>query len=521
MKMAVEVLKGAKGWETLKCGGILVHSFYDPLKEAEQLIQPLFKSKTDIVVIFGLGLGYHLRCILQRAEGLKVVVYEPDAEITQAFYEYGSLSSLSKGRVWVTAQIDQCKEILSDLLVYNPGSSTVGFFFLPVYKKLFPRELARFRETLEEILARRESNQEVFFQKKELWFENFLENIPSLLGRPDVVSYAGCLTAAPCFLVGAGPSLSRNIHLLKGAQGKAFIFSANAAFPRLSREGIQPDMTGILEGADLTPHLRNENGHPPTCLAIEATSHPSHFRIEAKNTFVFHSQKWSADLFGREVFLPNGGHVTSAGFTLGVLWGCNPIILVGQDLAFAGQKLRAEGTMGPSHIPEGSSLLSMAGMEGKPVLSHRSMLAYRMWYEESASYLKRKDPSRLLLNATEGGANISGIPNISLQEAIQNFCNQPFDFQGVSKSWPKEKPLDPLIPLTRVEEMVRRIDEFTDKNGEKPSSERKQDFVEKSLFLKAFFQNVSAENISLASARAFLVNIRGQILKSNHGGSIH
>lgn len=517
--MAVEVLKGVKGWETLKCGGILVHSLYDPPKEADRLIKPLLESKPDLVVSFGLGLGYHLKGIIQRAEDIKIVVYEPNPEIYQAFYEYGSLSQISKGRVWITTEAEQLHEILSELLVYNPGTSSVGLFILPVYNKLFPQEVALFRENLQQILARRDSNREALLQKKDLWFENFLENINLLIKLPDVISYAGCLEDIPCFLVGAGPSLSQNIHLLKEVQEKAFIFSAYAAFPRLVREGVQPDMTGILEGTDVTPHLRNENGIPPSCLAIEATSHPRHYQIEAKGKVVFHTQKWSADLLGRDAFLPNGGHVTSAGFTLGVLWGCNPIIFVGQDLAFAGQKLRAEGTMGPSHIPEGTPLISMAGIDGKPVLSHRTMLAYRMWYEESASYLKRKDPTRILLNATEGGAKISGIPNISLREAIEKFCHNNFDFEGILKTWPKGKPLDPLVPLEKVEGIVRKIDEFLGQNEGKPSLEQKKGFVESSIFLKAFFQNVPAENMPLASARAFLTHIRGRILSSINGGS--
>jgi hypothetical protein len=61
--MEVEVLRGKRGMNTLRCGGILVHSLYDPREEARRLIQPILDSKEGLILVFGLGLGYHLECI--------------------------------------------------------------------------------------------------------------------------------------------------------------------------------------------------------------------------------------------------------------------------------------------------------------------------------------------------------------------------------------------------------------------------------------------------------------------------
>jgi hypothetical protein len=387
----------------------------------------------------------------------------------------------------------------------------MGLFILPTYIKLFPRELADFRENLKRIVTRKVANWESIAQKKDLWFENFRENIPDLFETPDITSLGGSFRGIPCFVVGAGPSLSKNVHFLKKVRERALIFCANAALVRLAQEGVQPQITGILESTDVSDHIKCVNGIQPSYLAIGATSHPRHFRIDAKGRFVFHTRKWTADLLGNEIFSPNGGHVSSAGFTIAVILGCNPIILVGQDLAFAGKKLHAEGTMGPAFVPEGSNLISLEGVDGKPVLSHRTMLSYLMWYEESAAYLRRKDPQRILLNATEGGAKISGIPNVSLREAVEKFCLRKVDCEEVLKKYEAHKPLPTSVSLLKVEELIMKMERFLKDHGGNPPLGPMKEFIAHCSFAEAFFQDIPEKDVDLNKPLIYLNDLRSRI----------
>ncbi len=509
--MEVEVLRGKKGMDTLRCGGVLVHSLYDPRDEARRLVQPMVKSQDELIVVFGLGLGYHLECMAEKMEGVRLIVFEPSQEIYRAFCQKGHQSQVPNDRLWVTTQVDAFHEFLSALYVYNPLHPSMGLFFLPTYAKLFPGELACFRENLKRIVSRKATNCETVAQKKDLWFENFKGNIPHLLETPDITSLSGSFEGIPCFLVGAGPSLSQNVRFLKKAKGRALIFCANAALARLVQEGVQPDITGILEGIDVNNHVQWGNGVAPSYLAIDAASHPNHFAIEAKGRFVFHTQKWTADLLGNDIFSPNGGHVTSAGFTIAAILGCNPIILVGQDLAFDGEKLHAEGTMGPAFVPEGSKLIPLEGFDGKPVLSHHTMLSYLLWYEESASYLRRKDPQRILLNATEGGAKTSGIPNVPLREAVEQFCLRKVDCEAVLKKYGAQKPLPTSIPLIKVEELIMKMERFLKEYGGKQSPGPMKELIAHCSFAEAFFQDIPEKDVDLNKALVYLNHLRARI----------
>jgi len=516
--MEARVLKGFRGWETLECGRHLIHSAYDPQREAATFIRPALKANPDLLLIFGLGLGYHLECLVQKMKSVRAIVFEPSQQIHQLFLQKGRLSQEPKEWLWITTHLEEFNEVFSQLYIYHPGDISVGLLILPAYTKLFPEELACFQENLKRMVARKTSNVDTIARKKRLWFENFLENIPHLFESPDITSLSGLFQNIPCFLVGAGPSLTKNVDLLKRANHRALIFSANAAFNRLNEEGVQPQITGVLEGSDVSHHLKGMKGISQTYLAVEACGNPRHFQIESKGRFVFHSQKWSAELLGKSVFLPNGGHVGSAGFTMAVLLGCNPLLLVGQDLAFEGDKVHTEGAEDSSILTENEETVGIPGDAGRAIV-RRSMTAYQMWYEESAAYLRREDPQRILLNATEGGAGISGIPNVSLQEALEKFCRNEFDFEKVLQKRKVQERIDASVPLKKVERLILSLDEFMGKSEGNYSRDQIEEFTGRSRFIEFCFQDVPVNTIELMRARAYLARLQERIQRYPEEGS--
>ena len=502
----------------MECGRHLIHSAYDPQREASLFIQPALKANPDLLLIFGLGLGYHLECLVQKAKRIRAIVFEPSQQIHQLFLQKGRLSQEPRDWLWVTTRLEEFNEAFSQLYVYHPGDISLGLLILPAYAKLFPEELASFQENLNRMVTRKASNADTIVQKKRLWFDNFLENIPHLLESPDITSLSGLFQNIPCFLVGAGPSLSKNVELLKKENDRALIFSANAAFNRLNQEGVQPQITGVLEGSDVSHHLRGMKGISQTYLAVEACSNPRHFQLESKGRFVFHSQKWSAELLGKSVFVPNGGHVGSAGFTMAVLLGCNPLLLVGQDLSFEGDKVHAEGAEDSSILTENEETVGIP-REERRAIARRSMSAYQMWYEESAAYLRREDPQRILLNATEGGATIPGIPNVSLQEALEKFCRNEFDFEKVLRKRKAQERIDASVPLKKVERLILSLDEFMAKSEGKYSRDQIEEFTGRSRFIEFCFQNVPVNNIELVRTRAYLARLQDRIQRYPEEGS--
>ncbi|MFH1089957.1 MAG: glycosyltransferase, partial [Pseudomonadota bacterium] len=71
------------------------HSRVDPEKEAEGLVSHVLVKQDNIIVVLGLGLGYHLRALLKRLpEAACLVVIEAEAGILRAALKYMDLSGL-------------------------------------------------------------------------------------------------------------------------------------------------------------------------------------------------------------------------------------------------------------------------------------------------------------------------------------------------------------------------------------------------------------------------------------------
>ncbi len=81
----VEFIQGKKGNNSLKINNILLHSRYHPVREAEEQIGTFNSSSQDYLVIWGLGLGYHVEAALRLFIGTSILVVEPNYEVIKQF----------------------------------------------------------------------------------------------------------------------------------------------------------------------------------------------------------------------------------------------------------------------------------------------------------------------------------------------------------------------------------------------------------------------------------------------------
>jgi hypothetical protein len=138
-----------------------------------------------------------------------------------------------------------------------------------------------------------------------------------------------------------------------------------------------------------------------------------------------------------------GPSIANTAFDLACKLGADPIIFVGQDLAFTNDATHAEGThlrgvrgfdysiSNPVHklseatdSPEKQSLRRLKwveGPDGDKVQTDSKMLSYLHWFEERVHEL---GDTRTVINATEGGALIRGTKVLTLEETLRRFCQE-------------------------------------------------------------------------------------------------
>lgn len=128
--------------------------------------------------------------------------------------------------------------------------------------------------------------------------------------------------------------------------------------------------------------------------------------------------------------LEEGHNVVNFSLQIARALGCNPLILIGVDLAFTGQRFYAEGIAANLNLKEeelkanaaaDSQIVKEIDIHGKPVDTLWKWIAEARWISDFAKLY----PDIQLINATEGGLGFEGIPNLRLKEAIERYLSEP------------------------------------------------------------------------------------------------
>ena len=415
---------------TLRYQGKLLHSLYDPVAEAEKMVMPLVEARPELIVLFGLGLGYHLNALRAKLKNAEILVYEPYEEIYQAALRSSGPDWQKDPRIQVFTHLEDLEDALIHRWIYYPQKRVPYFWIFPPYQRMAPAEIVRSERLFQNLNLREESNRKTLREKTHLWLQNIAVNWPWLLALPNLSRFHRAFENIPGVIVAAGPSLSRNGSELERMSGRALLFAAGSTYGCFRKRGIVPDWVAVLEGEDVSEQLAFEESGAYFLLA--SATHPRHFNRTGEKRVTFHSMRWLAQLLDHEIFVPDGGHVASAAFTMSLIMGCNPIILVGQDLSYGEDALHASGVEDPQE-EEVLRKYRRYPMDGQQegVSGHSAMVSYRSWYEESARYLAKVRPDVLLINATEGGVRIRGFEEMPLAEACGRFCRDPFKIDEV------------------------------------------------------------------------------------------
>jgi hypothetical protein len=442
---------------TVRYRGVLLHSPIDPIPEAEKIVAPLVSSRISFCLIFGLGLGYHVATLRRKLPQAEILVYEPHEEIHQAALKVGFEGWPRDPQIRVFRQMEELEDFLIEHCIYCASKPFPTFWVYPPYRSLAIEEIARLDSSIHLLQIRQATNLRTQKEKKNLWLQNILANWPRLISAPNVCQLKGIFPDLPCIIVGAGPSLDQNGPLLQGLQGKSILFSSGSALGWLKERGIQPNFAAIFEGEDVSSQLRAHKSNDAEWLGLSSSTHPHHFMAVMGKHFVFHTEPWVAEVLAQEPFIPHGGNISSAAFTMAVVMGCNPIVLVGQDLSYRSSELHASGIQSEDDEKVRQfRRYALPGQKGS-VWGHSAMVSYLSWFEESARYLAKARPDLLLINATAEGARIRGFEEMPLGEVEKFLEPLRVDIPSILEGRLGSPDVDWRAVRKRLEEIYLRI----------------------------------------------------------------
>ncbi|AVK82791.1 hypothetical protein C3943_04055 [Lysinibacillus sp. B2A1] len=176
---------------------------------------------------------------------------------------------------------------------------------------------------------------------------------------------------------------------------------------------------------------------------------------------------WLQKLLGlsSETAIPMGYSCANVAFSLGHYLGCNPIILVGQDLAYGNseEETHAYGTkydVLDEEINKTDDIEFTTGYYGKTVKTTKIWLQFKHWLENEINNLPIT-----VINATEGGAKINFAKQLTLSDAVDTYCQ--IDIPDVNREIQKvpRYTIDKEYYLANLAGEINLYEEIKNKSG--------------------------------------------------------
>ena len=441
----------------------------DSLYESERMLELWFKGlkeEWDLnarLYMYGLGNGMFVREFLKRArKDCLVVVHEPSYKIFKTVLENFDLTDIFTDlRVrfvfWPLCIDKGVKLTYQGIMTYTDLTSLAGSAHLN-YPDLFMQDYLDYLEGVDRAREVVSANQQVNDFFGEYFSRNVFSNMHLLEDSYDIVKLAKQMPEnIPAIVVAAGPSLDKNIKELHRAVGKCLIVSTDTALKPLAFEGIKPDITAIMDSKKDERYLSEpESRKVPIVCTPRGGTEFLHLHTGRKffiNDYCDHIASFMKDNGHELLRLDTGGSVANSCFAVAMLLGSRRIILVGQDLAYTGDKTHSAVTVrGAKYTPVDELEHVEMGVDiyGNPIRTSREFKLYKEWFEQQI----RANKDLEVIDATEGGIRIEGTKLMTLKDAIDEYCREEFDFSRITDH--AERIFDDDLK-EKYREYVRRV----------------------------------------------------------------
>ena len=329
-------LENTNGYN-LNYNGTYLHNTMSPLGEAQSIINSCVNMNGQNILILGLGLGYLFQLAYRNLRG-KIVLFEPDLEIIYTSFNYVDFSAeLSDERVSFTNNFDTFIKTVQMNLQTKESPLILS---LKSYRDLNRAEFEAQIDAIKMIFGSNIVDNNFKSRNYYLMTKNLVNNIPDLLNEAPLHHFKGIYKGKTALVAGAGPSLDRNIEIIKNNRDKFIIFTVGTALRTLLSNGIIPDFLAIIELYDCSKQIKDVDLSQINYI-IEPYSNPVLHKVNAKRIFshitnnVDINKLWAEMCRFDNFDYYSSGTVTFTALDTARILGCSKILTVGLDLAFS------------------------------------------------------------------------------------------------------------------------------------------------------------------------------------------
>ncbi|MGL5767457.1 MAG: motility associated factor glycosyltransferase family protein, partial [Sarcina sp.] len=425
MNFNIEISKD--GFDILKINrngkDIYLGSKYNQKREIDKFIASFSEfTENDVYIVLGASFLEHIKALVEKNSLYKkIAILELDTELREYINRESRYNDILRDkRIEFVSSIDEIKSFFVRYINdFNINFVKIGYY--ANYDKIYGRELVEIMQYIKDISYSILSNKNTNIYFGETWFNTLIDNLEDMKSAVPVNELRNIHKGKAAIIVSAGPSLEKNIDMLKNNKDM-LVLSGGRTLKTLTEKNINIDYLGVVDAGQWSFELVKGN--------IETTKVPLVFyngtnrdvvRLHSGKKIFCSDNKFINDIFDRDInHIGGGGSVAHFLTNFAIYTGCNPIIFIGQDLAYTNELLHTDICKTPgvqTNVASNFNNVYVDDINGNKIRTSIILNDFRLILENIIS--ENKDIE--FINATEGGANIKGTEIITLEECMKKY----------------------------------------------------------------------------------------------------
>ncbi|RTJ68367.1 motility associated factor glycosyltransferase family protein [Campylobacter jejuni] len=416
----------------------------------------LFKSeyeKYPVLFFYGFGNGIFYKALCENKNHKHIIVFEDELEILALalhLFDFSKELKNEKLILFHTPNITTAQ--LTTLFMYEYIQKSVKIFNLFIhsdfYLKFYTHQIQELNKKLIEnirfiVLAKGNDPYDSI-----IGIKHMLNNLPKLLnhGIFQIFLKERKQKVKNAIIVSTGPSLTKQLPLLKKYANKATIFCADSAYPILAKHNIKPDYVCMLERDDIVSKCFDNDFKEfdkGILFILASVVHKEVIEFLERNNreymLVHRPLHFAASLNLKEFgYIGVGASVANMAYELAASLRHENIIFIGQDLAYAedGSSHPSEHIYGNKGEKIRGEVYALAYGGEKQVRTQLTWNLFRQAFEKDIFWAKEKLKINTY-NCTEGGARIEG----TIEKPFKGTCETLLK-ENLKKPFDKPKILE-------------------------------------------------------------------------------
>lgn len=443
---------------------IYIGSKYNVKSDVDDFLQDIEKKvliESGKFIVFGFGAGEHIRKLRDKYKECEILIFEPNNDLFEYAKNYDFIKKDNKIKL-NSCSIEEIEDFCNSEFIDEFNINNVKIIEFSVYSKIYKEKMVYILTKLRDLFTNYLVSINTKIGSSERFFTAIIKNMPYICKSSLLIDYKDIYKDKPAIIVSAGPSLDKNIDLLKGIEEDFVIVTGGRPLKGLLEKEIKPTLVVSIDPEDINYELMKgciENTDLPL-IYYEVTNENILKNYSGPKILSIHSSFVNGIVDYEKAKLDCYGSVAHSMVSAAILLGCNPIIMIGQDCAYTDDNAHStylEEKHNDEKFEDVKSELDIwvDGVNGEKVRTSRVLNTYRLGFEE----MTKKYKDVLFINATEGGARINGTIEMILKDAIAKYGGDKIEKMTIVDT---DYELDRKVKkkLMKLKDDIKEVKEF-------------------------------------------------------------